>query len=91
MERWEETLPGASASGGAEGIRGRPEVRGARGAEPGLISQWVMVGHVLTWLRVLQGRIRNSLSALRFGEGATSLPLISHSSIPTFWIKISAC
>ena len=35
VERWEGTLPGASASGGAEGIRGRPEVRGARGVEPG--------------------------------------------------------
>lgn len=89
VERWEGTLPGAPASGGEEGIRGRPEVRGARGVservlEPGLTSQWVMVGHVLTWLQVLQGRIRNSLSALRFGEGATSLPPISHSSIPTF-------
>ena len=54
----EGALPGASASGGAEGIRGRPEVRGARGEgervlEPGLTSQWVMVGHALTRLRVL--------------------------------------
>ena len=64
---------------------------GERVLEPGLTSQWVMVGHVLTWLQVLQGPIRNSLSALRFGEGSTSLPPISHSSIPTFWIKISAC